>query len=695
MIYFLLKTISMVITDKPSNTETFLNKEQYNYYLNKVYGKITDKKEEYLIQEFNIISKANQELQKVYIDFNDNKITEEELYATLEENSNILKYEKGFQLVFEQYTYARENTENRFLMDTNGWAGLLANDKIDLFYIFLIIILTVPVICTEYESRMNEINITVRKGNKYIITTKFIVSFTIIILLSILNSIIDYMFYNIKYGLNHSDYPLQSLEFYSNSSSNLSLFSTYLLIILLQIMGYLCFGLSILFLSDMLKKYTLVSFFSAMIVILPYYVFNRSYVKYYLPGPIGFIIAKGYFRGNEFSGATMNTDKEVIFKEISRKYFLFLIILTVITYIVIGIFIWFRNENKRCKKKKYIKVWRVSIFFFCTSLIINITGCSCLNSNTTSINYNYTTRNVAENSNYIFFINQDNSDKKIVFEDLSTDIDENLVRDPFHALTYVADHFFCNGNYIYYIKYSQDKSYFYSSMDKMEIVQVNLKTFSEKVIYESNINEYSESFIGLVAKNNKGSLKLEHISGFFIDNKFIYLIFEDEIERVNRITGKTEVIINYPTIRNVAFDGEFIYYINEKMHLVRYDTKSKNEKEYINVVTEKYILINNNIFFINIKDHNRIYVINLIDDNVKKLTDKSAILLKGDNDSIFFVNVKGFLLYRIDSNGENERKVLDDPVENIDVFQNSNKIFIRLLKDSDNNIIMNKETLDH
>lgn len=58
-----------------------------------------------------------------------------------------------------------------------------------------------------------------------------------------------------------------------------------------------------------------------------------------------------------------------------------------------------------------------------------------------------------------------------------------------------------------------------------------------------------------------------------MNDDYLYFVGND-LRQVSRLTGNISVI-DVPVNRNYAFDGENIYYINEKLILSKYNTKSK------------------------------------------------------------------------------------------------------------------------
>src|SRR5690606_26966614 len=96
-------------------------------------------------------------------------------------------------------------------------------------------------------------------------------------------------------------------------------------------------------------------------------------------------------------------------------------------------------------------------------------------------------------------------------------------------------------------------------------------------IFEKKINSYEDHFLGLNTMDMTDSSFYFGIDSFFLDEQSIYFIVQDEIRRVNRLTGKSKVIISAPLLTSVAFDGQNIYYLDGKYQIVKYNTKTESE----------------------------------------------------------------------------------------------------------------------
>lgn len=160
LFYFALSIAGLLLFDTAENPEIEQNKAAYDYYLQQVEGKCTDETETFLSKEAGRIAQANSRLQNLYDYYSDGKLTENELTSQIAQAEETVRYQKGFELVFEQYNGIQESKENRWFLYTNGWDGLLSHDSLNLLFFLLLLLLITPVFCQEYESGMNELIMT-------------------------------------------------------------------------------------------------------------------------------------------------------------------------------------------------------------------------------------------------------------------------------------------------------------------------------------------------------------------------------------------------------------------------------------------------------------------------------------------------------------------------------------------------------
>ncbi|MBE3594604.1 MAG: DUF5050 domain-containing protein [Candidatus Carbobacillus altaicus] len=654
-LYFVLNLASMMVLDKPANPDIEMNASQYLAYLNQVQGPYSEETERFFSDEAAKISSAKVALQKVTDDYYDGNLEEQEFLAASGPLENILQNEKGFQLIYDQYTYIRENPANRYFLYTNGWDGLLSNDSLDFLWLLLLLLLIAPVFGFEYESRMDALLLTVKKGTRHHAIYKIGLALLTVAVLCLLNAGLRYGFYQFKYGLENGHYPLQSLSYFGTSTKNSTLFEAFLWVTAGKLFGSLCFAILILFASVWLKKYAATLFSSTAVILLPYYGMHLESSKYFLPGPLGFMISTGFLRGNEYKRNPFKDQLDVVFREVSLSALSIVFAVTLCLSIAMLVMILIRRTNVWSAGKR--KLWRRAsrlMLIFCMAMFV-LSGCTSSGRTGTSDIYNYSSRQSFENERYRFYVDQtDLKNIRIVFEDKKTGDKGNFVRNPMPSLTRVENNIYGNGMHVYYMKYDFDKSGFKENINRFSVIEVDTTNFQERIVFEKKLGTGKSTILGLVKASDQDWKFFTAIDSFFLDEHSFYFIGQGEIRRVDRLTGDMRVILRIPVLRSVAFDGRTIYYINEKSQVVKYDTKTDSETVIPDLITRDFVLTDTELLFLNRKDQQKIYALDLRDSTFRKITDVPVQSIHCDGQSIFYVNKEDLKQYRIDRDGQND-----------------------------------------
>ncbi|GIP35360.1 DUF5050 domain-containing protein [Paenibacillus sp. J2TS4] len=653
-LYFVLSTAALIIFDTPANPDVEFNSAQYSFYLDQVRGSSSEETERFLTNESRRISDANVALRKAYDDYYDGNLSEDELLAITRPLEDIVRNERGFNLVFDQYSYIREQPDNRYFLYTNGWDGLLSHDSLDLFFLLLMLVLVAPVFCYEFESKMDPLNLTVKKGTKVQAVTKIGLVLATVAVLCLFTEGIRYGFFHFKYGLDHGSYPLQSLSYFGASSKQVTLFGTFVWLAACKLFGYLSFAMLIMFASVYIKKYALTLFTSTAVVLLPYFGFSLESSKYFVPGPLGFMISTGFFRGNEYEYNIYTEQKDVVFQEVSSTAWILLF--AVMLCISIGMFIgiMLRHTNVWGAGKRSHRLRPVGLMLILSLAASALSGCASNGEEGNYDIYNSSSKRSFENERYRFY-----ADETIVFENKETGETRNLIRNPLQSSTKVRDVIYGNGSLVYYMKYDYDKSKLRETVDRFSIIEVDTATFEERIVFEKNLNADRDNFLGLNKTNVSDEVSFITTDSFFMDKHSIYLIGGGEIKRLNKHTGKMSVIVRSRVMRSVAFDGRNIYYVNDKSEVAKYDTRTDSETVLPDIVTEYFVLTDTELLYINRKDKQKIYAMNLGDFSTRKITDKSVMSFTCDGTYIYYEDKGDLKKYRIDRDGQNDTLVSD------------------------------------
>lgn len=648
ILYFLLSFAGLLLFDTPMNSAVERNQAAYNHYLHQVEGKCTKETEDLLSKEAERIAKANSELQRLYGEYYDGKLTEKEFTSQIVAAEETVRYQKGFELLYEQYNGIRENTENRWFLYTNGWDGLLSHDSLDLLFVLLLLLLITPVFCQEYESKMDELILTEPKGARYYALHQIALVVLVVCALCLLNSGMRYLFYGWKYGLPNGDYPLQSLSFFSNSTREKTLIGTFLEVSFGKLFGSLSLAMLILFVSVYVKKYALTLFTCTAVVLLPYYGLTLPSAKYFLPGPLGFMVSTGFFRGNEYRYDAVTQEKVLLFREIGSTARWLLFGITLCLMLMMAVVILKKHTNIWCAKHVR-RVGKAPCLVLMLCILTSVfSGCSAPHTAQAHPLFNLEQSNAYENDHYRFFVENPNTDEATwMIENKSTGEKQRLVRNPMQDATKVSEKIYGYGDYIYYMQTESYETGFLSTSEHLSIVELDTRSFTEKIIFERNLDTNRDTFLGIGKPNEQDIEPFEFVEAFFLDDQYFYLIGNGQVSKVNRVTGKTEVIIEVPVLKFLSYNGASIYYIDEKSKLMQYDVRTGKETELYGIVTESFLLTEKEVVFINRLEQNKLYAINLTDGTLRQLTQEAVLSFTVSGSAIVYTGKADLQEYRI------------------------------------------------
>ncbi len=640
LLYFVLSIAGLLLFDTPSNPEIEQNKAAYDTYLQQVEGKCTDETETFLSKEAERIAEANSRLQNLYDDYSNGKLTKKELTNQVTGVEETIRYQKGFELVFEQYNGIQESMENRWFLYTNGWDGLLSHDSLDLLFVLLLLLLITPVFCQEYESGMNELIITEPRGAKRNAFHKIVLVVLAVCAICLLSSGMRFLFYNLKYGLTHGDYPMQSLSYFATSTRRATLIGAFLEISFGKLFGSLSLAVLILFVSACVRKYALTLFVSTAAVLLPYFGLSLSSAKYSLPGPLGFMISTGFFKGNEYQYDAVTQEKTMVFQEIGGSTRELLIGVTLCLMIIMSVIVLKKHTNVWCvRKPRQMKKVICLFLLLCVSASV-FSGCVVSSAAQEHPLFNLEQSNAYENSNYQFYVENPNSDKATwMMTNKSTGKTGKLIRNPMQALSQVPVTIYGCGDFVYYIQADSDASGFFSITDRFSVVEVDTRNFSEKIVFERNLNKNRDTFLSIGQPKEQDIKFFSLVNAFFLNDQNLYFISNRQVSKVNRTTGKRNIIIEAPSLKSLSFDGINIYYINAESKLMKYDVRTGQESGLCGVVTVSFLLTaKQEVIFINRLDQNKLYALSLKDGSQRKILDQPVLSFSLDGENLVYVS---------------------------------------------------------
>lgn len=559
-----------------SDEVSFLTQEEEKAYFKisqKYAGHMTDDEANYLEGYYLVISQLESFIFSLRENYLNGDIDWSEYNVQMGLFDKLSRERNVFMTFFRQYRYVSEDPDERQIVYTSGWNGLLTVERFDWGFVLLVIVLSALVFGREYESEMRNLLISTKRGEAPLIIAKFICIICLVILLSMLSSLIELSFFRIKFGLPHGDYPLKSLPYFQTSPFSFTLQGTYFRIFLYRTFGYLILMAFTIFLSVRLQKTLLPMSISLLILVIPYALPIVQSIKYILPTPLGLILAQGFFRSSEIS----EENGYVFFKAIDPMFQSLLFLFWSIFFILLTLDIIRRFTSFGFFKRPQFR----------NIILILITGLAmgCLNA-CTGKNHNVETSvqvyNSDINATFTYVDGRIIWLKDLLYsQELCTGYFQELIRDPFMTEEDINDKIVSVYSYkdsLYYLK---------QTITEQEIIQLDMNDFQETIIYLNRKNKKPE-LIKSGLFTNEGDWSGKRITPFIVKDQFLFLTNQslmdgsNSIVLVNLHTGHKKLIIE-SYLGNIGFTSDQIFYIDNKFQIRVFDLVAKKDFGFQNI----------------------------------------------------------------------------------------------------------------
>ena len=600
----LVSTVWLAATDRPRNSAMEEYREEYEWYLERLDGAYTPEKAAWLEQEAQAITQARSARSQSQESYYSGQITEEQYERQIAEVNTALAHEHGFEAAYRQYLYVCENTGNRYFLNTNGWAGLFSAQTLDFPLFLVILILAAAVFCSEYSCQMDALLRTAPQSRKSA-RSKAVMTLCAVFALCGGLALIRFAFFEIKYGLPHGEYPVQSIAYFGGSTKNISLLAAYLILTVLRCFGSVYLAALLLFTSVLVKKYALTVVIGVASTLIPYIGLSRQ-ICYRLPVPLPFLLATGFLEGTSSVEDSLTGEPIVTFSERSSHELLALLGLSAVCCTLMAW--WVLRQNTNCWQSGRKPVRGCGIAALCLLALLSLPGCSVAES--ANGIFNSSSQSASETYSVIY----DDQMRTYALENRATGALTDLVLSPLFGAFSDGESVkavYMDAPDIYYMasrteQYVDRVGSYNSTATQVSIVQLNTETFEEQVIFEK-ITDSGRSLLGIDYTVGDTWMFLQYCYGFFLNHDSFFFITNDGITEVSRTVQRTQVL-DIPTRGNIAFDGRTLYFINENSLLTAYDTKTHKERPFRNMVASDFCLTEQGLYFINRMDSDRVYL---------------------------------------------------------------------------------------
>ncbi len=664
--------ILSALNDKPVNTDIENNLEGYTYYINQTEGKITEKTSQFFDDMSQNYAAMESEFQTIYQKVSRGEITIDECRERIEELNLCLERKKGFLVLYEQYAEAKENTTNRYLLNTNAWDALLSNESLDFPLVIFIMIIACVGFGVEIYSEMDILLRSSQKGERKLGLFKLLVVVMLSVISVVLEHLIRIVFLQVKYGFTHGEYPLQSLKFFKEYTGDISLFEAGLGIFLWKVLGCIMWGVIISALMLLFRKYALTMIASIAGLILTYIGISSAHIKYYLPGPLGALLGTGFYRGSSYNVSEYSGEKIYTFIQLSGKMKTIILGIDILLILALSIYVIFKYSNCWFPivhfKKKVVSC--IAIFVL---VISTMTGCAREDQTNTCI-FNLANSANYETEKYLLYDEFKNVETYVMVRDKNTGETTELVKDPYRDNKEIVNAFYADGQYAYYLEMTKDKEgkYMADEYDEISLVRVRLEDFSAKKLFSCSIKTTKGDIFGINKRENENYVLLELSSFFVHENAFYFMTSDGEVYAVNLMTKSRKLLFTCDGI-SLSFCNGVFYYTNTVSQLVEYKVGTGECIVHEDIIADGFIINENHVVYKDRTNSNALTCIDFNGENKVVICREQVYFYAADQTHIYYMEANE-ILHKVDFTGKAGKDIKASLASGIYVFDNYEKI---------------------
>ncbi|MBD5090036.1 MAG: DUF5050 domain-containing protein [Clostridiales bacterium] len=670
--------ILFALKDKPINTNIENNLEGYTYYMNQAEGKITKKTSRFFDDTSQNYEDMESEFQTIYQKVSDGNITMDAYRKRIKELKQCLERKNGFLVLYDQYTEAKENKTNRYLLNTNAWDALLSDESLDIPLVIFIIIIACVCFGVEIYSEMDIMLRISQKGERKLGLFKLL----IVIMLSVISVIFEYFiriaFLQVKYGFTHGEYPLQSLTYFKEYVGNVSLFEASIGIFLWKVLGCIMWSVIISALMIWFRKYALTVIVSLAGIILSYVGISIAHIKYYIPGPLGALLGTGFYRGNCYEMSEYSEEKIYSFLQLSEKTKNIILGIDVLLIFILSIYVIYKYSNCWFSMIRFKKKVIPSIVIFVLG-ISTMTGCAPEDKTHTYI-FNLANSQNYETEKYLLYqesrLEETNFDV-VVVKDKNTGETTDLVKDPYRDNKEIVNAFYADEQYAYYLEKTKDREdkYFSKEYDEISLMQVRLEDFSVKKLFSCSIKTTKKDIFGINKHNNENYSIYNCLLSFFVyENTFYFVTSDGEVYGVNLMTGSRKLLFICDKI-NLSFSNGVFFYTNTISQLVEYKVGTEESIVHEDIIADEFIINENHIVYKDRTNNNALTCTDFEGQNKVVICKEQVYFCVADQSHIYYEDAgKDEVLHKVDFTGKVSKDIKSAIKGRVYVFDNYEKI---------------------
>lgn len=495
-------------------------------------------------------------------------------------------------VVTEQYVnYVADNPKDRYLIPQTGWEAWIGGEHFDPVTILLLIVLSCYIVTNDHEAGVAVWKLNTQQKRQAYKRIWCVELLGISVGVMLLNFVLQWLYYQYTYGLSDYDAPVQSLWSFEHSTLPFSLFQTAVSIQIMKFSGILFILILSQIIAGIVKRFWISCAVNTFLVAAPYLLFNRETLRYIIQ-PMGMLLSSGYLRGN--TPLVLYDAVQVGWPACGLSNRQGIILSGVFLVVTAVLYVCYLVSVKTMLTYK-VQIGKAAVCCLAIGMLSGILmhyypKWEEKGRNTFySLQPQYTKDDfyVQDGDRIMQYPNEDNNEKG-----------ENLVNDVFSE---GINGFYACDRSVYY--YHEDYN-----VGILSIYRIDKETGSCCKIYEEKrgIKNYilTGKYLGLVNEQNYQNESVEDdakdsISNFWVSNGYIYITDQDSIERIRLSTKKKEVVEENSEISvSVAYDGIWIYYVDEESAVRAINPDTGQVKKYDVTAQGKLCVAGEKIYYV-------------------------------------------------------------------------------------------------
>lgn len=667
MIFVLLTKILFLATEDTANDAYLIERQaDFRPIVNEYAGRLTDKKSEKIENTFRDVSNVEITTKQIRQDYEQGKITKEAYYESLGELNRLISVRDLFLIFYRQYSYAKENPDQRYLLDRIGWNALISTPRFDWGCVLLIAIVSVAIFASEYEAEMVPILITTRRGNRALVSAKIKVVLILTGLIAVLTIAIETGFIFFRYTLPNPTFPIQSLPFFENCAFSLRLIDAFLLITALRITGFILFACASMLAGVLFRSSVFGAFVSLGYIVFPYALSLPAEVVNVLPTPLRFfqpqfILTGGApFAAAEAAQPGIGVDPSSFFTGFGLSWVCALSLMIALIYLRFT----FKRKPFLRRKRRIHNTPRIAA---CLILV-------CLLAETRAVSGESVQKPQAVNlwDSYFAGYIEDRFITLYPFlmiESADGETMDRIIRDPFLSRE-------DEEKQVQSIAAAHDKiCYMLHSETAVRIDCVRIRDFTRKTIYYQPLKRTS----GVIQQYFIEQYERSQARYFYIDNSnVLYLLESNDLFRVDSVWNRREKIIQNILSLNLSFSDDSIVYLTNLNELHTCNLTTKEDVKISGVHSDYFFQDGDNIYYRNIDEGRRIFKYSLSNRSCQEAAPFESYRFRLDGDDLFYLRTgadSGLYRYRLST--QRDELILDGNI--LDFYIADKQVYVLTL----------------